>query len=250
VARAEKAGVTLLALSDHDSVSGLPEAWAAARGLKLRFCCGVEINTCCGENVHILGYGIRWTDPALQARLAEFRERRIRRVQMILSALAGLGVELSLEEVQGVSTESLGRAHVADALRRKGVVPNRAEAFRRFLGQGKPAYVASLGPPPEEAIALIRAAGGFAVVAHPGTLPDPGLIPEWMKSGLEGIEAHYSTHSPSDVIRFQGLADRLGLVVTGGSDYHGPRSGRDGPIGVTVPDEVDELFLERLSKCG
>jgi hypothetical protein len=250
VARAEKAGVCLLALSDHDSVSGFGEAQAAAQGRPLDLRCGVEINTNHGENVHILGYGIRWQDPPLLAALAEFRERRVCRLHAMLEKLGTLGVALSYEEVRGDSPETLGRAHVADALRRKGVVPTRAEAFRRFLAQGRPAYVESLGPSVEEAIALIRGAGGFAVVAHPGTVADKEEIAAWAKAGLEGIEAFYAGHSPSDIIRFQDLADRFGLVVTGGSDYHGRGSGRAGPMGVEVPEEVGRSFLERLSRCG
>jgi 3',5'-nucleoside bisphosphate phosphatase len=250
VARAQKAGVSLLVLSDHDSVSGCPEGLAAAQGGALDLRCGVEINTRHGENVHILGYGIRWQDPGFLAVLAELRERRVRRLREMLEKLKALGFELTYDEVRGDSPDSLGRGHVADALRRKGVVSNRAEAFRRFLAQGKPAYVASLGPTVEEAIALIRGSGGFAVIAHPGTVADREDIEAWAKAGLEGIEVYYAGHSPSDILRFQDLADRLGLLVTGGSDYHGRGSGRDGPMGVEVPDEVGRAFLERLSRCG
>jgi predicted metal-dependent phosphoesterase TrpH len=250
VARAEKAGVCLLALSDHDSVSGFAEAQAAAQGRALDLRCGVEINTSHGENVHILGYGIRWQDPRLLAVLAEYRERRVRRLHSMIEKLGTLGVALTYEDVRGQSPETLGRAHLADALRRKGVVATRAEAFRRFLALGRPAYVESLGPSVEEAIALIRGAGGFAVIAHPGTVADKADIEAWSKAGLEGIEAFYAGHSPSDIIRFQDLADRFGLVVTGGSDYHGRGTGRDGPMGVEVPDEVGRCFLERFSRCA
>jgi predicted metal-dependent phosphoesterase TrpH len=250
VARAETAGVSLLALSDHDSVSGFVEAQAAAQGRRLDLRCGVEINTSHGENVHILGYGIRWQDPRLLAALVDFRERRLRRLRRMLEKLGALGVELSYEDVRAGAPESLGRGHVADALRRKGVVSSRAEAFRRFLAQGRPAYVESLGPSVEEAIALIRGSGGFAVVAHPGTVADKEEIEAWTTAGLEGIEAYYAGHSPSDIIRFQNLADRFGLVVTGGSDYHGRGSGREGPMGVEVPEEVGRCFLERLARCS
>ncbi|MBI5240991.1 MAG: hypothetical protein HY926_11005 [Elusimicrobia bacterium] len=268
--RAGKAGVSLLVLSDHDSVSGFPEGEAAARGAALDLRCGVEINTREGENVHVLGYGIRWRDPALEEALAELRRRRVRRLEAVLAKLKDCGVDLSLAEVRGDSPappavggrpassgpaspgspESLGRAHVADALKRKGVVPNRAEAFRRFLAAGRPAYVGSLGPSAAEAIALIRAAGGFAAIAHPGTVADLGVLESWVREGLEGIEVFYAGHSPSDIRRFQDLAARFGLIVTGGSDYHGRGSGRDGPLGVEVPDGVAERFLERLSRCG
>lgn len=193
---------------------------------------------------------MRCADPAFGAALAELRRRRVRRLEAILAKLQACGVTLSAEEVKGGSRESLGRAHVADALRRKGVVPTRAEAFRRFLGLGKPAYIASLGPSVPEAIALIRRAGGFAVIAHPGTVPDRDVIPGWVDAGLEGIEVYYAGHSPSDILRFQELADRLGLIVTGGSDYHGRGTGRAGPLGVEVPEEAARGFLRRLARCG
>lgn len=249
MARAEKAGVSLLVLSDHDSVSGFPEAEAAARGRPLELRSGVEINTREGENVHVLGYGVRPRDPALLAALAELRGRRVRRLEAMLAKLKDCGVELTLAEVSGDSPESLGRGHVADALRRKGVVNTRADAFRRFLAQGKPAYVASLGPSMPEAIGIIRGAGGFAAIAHPGTVADLDVLKSWVEAGLEGIEVHYAGHSPSDILRFQGLAERFGLVVTGGSDYHGRGSGREGPLGVEVPDDVPRRFLERLARC-
>jgi hypothetical protein len=240
----------LLVLSDHDSVCGFPEAEAAARGAALDLRCGVEINTRHGENVHVLGYGVRWQDPALERALAELRRRRVSRLEAMLEKLRDCGVELSLEEVLGGSLESLGRAHVADALKRKGVVPSRAEAFRRFLAAGRPAYVGSLGPSVEDAVALIRGAGGFAAIAHPGTVADLDVLEAWVRSGLEGIEVFYAGHSPSDILRFQGLAERFGLIVTGGSDYHGRGTGREGPLGVEVADEVARRFLERLSRCG
>lgn len=211
--------------------------------------CGVEINTCAGDNIHILGYGIRREDSTLLAHLAQFRERRVRRIRLMLENLNRLGVELSYEEVRGNSPETLGRAHIADALKRKGLVPHRAAAFRRFLAPGKPAYVPSLGPKPEEAIALIRQAGGFAVVAHPATVPHADDIAAWVGLGLEGIEAHYGMHSPSDILRFRDMAARWGLLMTGGSDYHGRGSGRESPLGVELPDEDCRRFLERVRRC-
>ena len=249
VARAEEAGVALLVLTDHDSVSGFPEALAAARGRSLDVRCGVEINTCAGDNIHILGYGIRREDKTLLAQLARFRERRVGRVRQILENLGRLGIELSYEDIREKSPETLGRAHVADALKRKGLVPHRAAAFHRFLAPGKPAYTPSQGPTPGETIALIREAGGFAVVAHPATVPHADDIESWVGQGLEGIEAYYGMHSPSDVLRFREMAVRWGLLMTGGSDYHGRGLGRKSSLGVELPDEDCRRFLERIKRC-
>lgn len=249
VHRAKAAGLTLLFLTDHDTVAGFPEALAAGKAEGVDVRCGIEINSIEGS-AHILGYGIRWRDPSLAARLAEFRERRVKRMHMIVDKINKLGVALAFEEVTALTGQTLGRPHVADALRRKGVVKTRQEAFDRFLASGKPAFVDSMGPSPEEAIALIRDAGGFCSVAHPDTVVDKGRMDEWAKLGLEGIEAYYSTHSPSDILRYTTIAERLNLIPTGGTDFHGPGSGREKALGVELPDEAFGRFMERLARCG
>lgn len=255
--RAAASRVELLVLSDHDTVSGFPEASEAARGAGVDLRCGIEINTVYRregaggafpeDSVHVLGYGIKWRDPAFLERLAQFRSRRQLRVRRIVLNLQRQGVDLSFEEVAAGSGETLGRPHVADALRRRGLVASRQEAFSRYLTRGTPGYVESMGPSPEEAIALIRQAGGFASLAHPETLGEPGQIAAWARAGLEGLEAYYSSHTPSDILRYLELCERLGLLATGGSDFHGPGSGRDGALGVEVPESVFDRFMERLS---
>lgn len=250
VARAAAAGVLILFLTDHDSVSGFPEALEAARGTGVDLRCGIEINTSQSDSVHILGYGLRWQDPAFAGRLAEFRERRTVRVRRIVENLRKHGLDISFEEVQGASHETLGRPHVADALRKKGIVGSRQEAFNRFLVRGKPGYADPMGPTPAEAIGLIREAGGFASLAHPQTVKNAAGLAEWAALGLEGLEVYYASHKEGEVKRFGDIARHHGLLATGGSDYHGPGSGRDGPMGVDVPEEVYEKFMERLARCG
>jgi len=250
VARAAAAGVEVLFLTDHDSVSGYPEAQAAARGLAVKAYCGVEINTSQSDRVHILGYGLRWKDPAFAARLSELRARRLLRVQRIVENLRREGLDISFEEVRGASRETLGRPHVADALRSKGIVASRQEAFQRFLAQGRPGFVGSLGPSPQEAIALIREAGGVACLAHPETVQDFSELEAWVAKGLEALEVYYGAHSPAQVRRFAEMAARYRLLATGGTDYHGPGSGREQPLGVEVPEEVYSCLMERLSSCA
>ncbi|MDE2237955.1 MAG: PHP domain-containing protein, partial [Elusimicrobia bacterium] len=247
VRRAKASGVELLVLTDHDSVSGFGEAREAARRQGITTLCGIEINTAHPGGVHILGYGLRWRDPAFLERLAAFRERRRARVERIVEALRRLGLSIRLEDVVAQGREALGRPHVADALRRGGFVASRQEAFNRFLARGKPGYVGSAGPSPEEAIALIRGAGGFCSLAHPETVSEEGLLAGWKEAGLEGLEAYYGSHRASQTARYLRLASDLGLLATGGSDFHGPGSGRDKPLGVEVPDEVHGRFMERLS---
>ena len=199
--------------------------------------------------MHVLGYGFRWQDAQFVERLERFRERRHARIGRIVEQLRKLGLPIAVEDVVAESHQTLGRPHVADALKRKGIVGSRQEAFNRFLAKGKPGYVESAGPTPEEAIALIREAGGFCSLAHPETLADESLLGEWKKLGLEGLEAYYSTHSASQTARFLRLAAEHGLLATGGTDFHGPGTGRDKALGVEVPDEVFDRFTERLARC-
>lgn len=236
-------------LTDHDTVSGFPEAMSAAKAVGVDLRCGIEINTVYKDNLHILGYGIRWQDAGFQERLREFRSRRVLRVQRIVENLRRHGLNISFEDVSGFSRDTLGRPHVADALRRKGIVHSRQEAFNRFLIRGKPGYVDSLGPTPEQAIALIKDAGGFCSVAHPDTAGGGQEIAHWTKCGIEGLEVYYSTHTPSDIVRYNDLAESLGLIPTGGTDFHGPSSGRDQRLGVDVPEEIYDRFMGRLAKC-
>lgn len=251
VSRAKSHRVELLFLTDHDSVTGFPEAETAAREKGVSVRCGIEINTCQADQVHILGYGLRWRDPAFVLRLEEFRSRREKRARLIVEKLQGLGLDIRFSDVQAASHETLGRPHVADALRRKKIVHSRQEAFNRYLMGGKPGYVPPMGPTPEEAITLIRDAGGFSSLAHPESVKDlGGDLPRWVEMGLGGLEVYYAAHGPSAREKFTQLAARYGLVATGGSDFHGPGSGRDFPLGVEIPDEVFAVFLERLDRCN
>ncbi|HAH06230.1 MAG TPA: hypothetical protein DCM05_06835 [Elusimicrobia bacterium] len=239
-------GVEILALTDHDSVAGVQEAAEEAGKIGLRFFCGVEINTREEDNLHILGYGVDTASKVLQDALADFRARRRRRIAMMVEKLRGLKVDITLEDVQGAHREAVGRPHIADALRRKKVVSNRSEAFQRFLAKDMPAYVPPLGPTAQEAIELIRAAGGWASLAHPYAA-DVSEVERYAGWGLEGLEVYYPTHTNTVLERLLDWAWRFGLTVTGGSDYHGPRTGREEIGSVTVPQEVFEKVLRRLS---
>lgn len=215
----------------------------------MRLRCGIEINSV-HSNVHILGYGFRFDDAAFLERLEEFRRRRTVRVGRIVENLRAAGLDLAYEDVVGASHQTLGRPHVADALIRKGIVRSRQEAFNRFLVRGKPGFVESMGPTPEEAISLIRAAGGFASLAHPETLGSTRTLESLKAAGLEGLEAYYGAHTPSDVVRSLRAAEALGLLPTGGSDYHGPGSGREKALGVEVPEEAFAAFEDRLARSA
>ena len=251
VARAVKAGVGLLVLTDHDSVSGGGDLFAAgaAAGLAVRL--GIEIN-CAGagsaDRVHVLGYGFDPRSPGFAERLVEFRERRTVRARRMVDKLRALGHAIEYEAVRASAHETVGRPHVADALRRIGAVKSRKEAFDRFLAKDKPGYVESMGPSPAEAIALIRDAGGTACLAHPQTAGKESELDELWRAGLEAVEVRYSGHTPSQVRAYGDWAAAKGLIVAGGSDYHGPGTGREARLGVDYDEREYAALEERIGR--
>lgn len=248
IARAKKAGIRALVLTDHDTVSGIEEARAAGREHGVRIACGIEINTAEGGNIHVLGYGIDSESESLALRLNEFRLTRRQRAEKIVDRLKDHGVDLSYDEVVGEAKDidSIGRPHIADALKRKGIVRSRSEAFERFLAPGKAAFVDSMGPSVAEAIETIRDAGGWSSLAHPGTV-DPAIDwRPWVDAGLSAIEAYYGSHTGPQVEKYLAAAKRYGLLATGGSDYHGPGTGR-GDLGKhRLPEDVFAALELRL----
>ena len=228
VREAARRGVRVLAVTDHDSVDAIAPAILAAQAhAPLEVVPGIELNTDePGGEVHVLGYFLDHGAGWLQDLLREFRQERAARVHRIADRLAALGHPIDAEEVLALVQEgSAGRPHVAQAMVRRGYVGTVREAFDRFLAAGKPAYVPHRKVTSREACEIIRRAGGLAVVAHPGFHQDPeAMIRELAGAGLlDGVECYYAEHSPEQTARFLGLCRELGLVPTGGSDFHGPR---------------------------
>ncbi|MEK7761086.1 MAG: PHP domain-containing protein, partial [Nitrospirota bacterium] len=225
---AHEAGVSALAITDHDITTGLPEAIAAGQELGIEIIPGIEISSRHGESeLHVLGYFIKWQDAKLNACLMTLRESRHRRNPKIIELLQAAGIDITYDEVRAVAgSDSVGRPHIARVLMDKNVVTTAKEAFDRFLAEGKAAYVPRDLPAPVDAIRWIKDAGGLAVLAHPtwvktteGTLTD--LARQLKEQGLDGVEVHYSTHTPRQTRTYLSLAKQLGLLVTGGSDFHG-----------------------------
>ncbi len=247
VRAAKKKGIEILVLTDHDSVGGCAEGRAAARQEGLRFGSGIEINTREADMVHILGYGIDPESPALVERLSEFRRRRLERIRRIVGRLRDEHeIDIDFDEVHAKATETLGRPHVADVLVRKKAVRSRSEAFAKYLQRGAAAYIDSMGPTAKEAIDAIRGAGGWASLAHPLTTAYKERIEAWTEAGLEGFEVYYGSHTGPQVARLFEIAEKFGLIPTGGSDYHGPGSGRENLGGIPIPDDVFARIEERL----
>src|SRR5262249_45018831 len=225
---AHKAGVTALAITDHDIVAGIPAGPAVGADLGIEIISGVEISSRFGNSeLHILGYCIRWQDSELIQQLAALRESRHRRNPQIIEHLRALGLDITYEEVRALAgTDAIGRPHIARLLMDKHFATSAKDAFDRYLAEGRPAYVARELPVPADAIGWIRAAGGVAVLAHPTWANVSGeglnsLLTTLKAQGLGGIEGHYSTHTKRQTMDYLDLAKRLDLLVTGGSDFHG-----------------------------
>jgi len=247
VRRASAHQVKVMALTDHDSISGFEQARMEGEKLGFRVLCGIEINTCEGDLLHVLGYGIRPDSAALKTRLEEFRDRRHKRLYAILERLRQHSVDISWEDVRQVSQQTLGRPHVADAMVKKGIVHSRKEAFDRYLTRGKPGYVEPMGPTAQEAIATIREAGGWASLAHPGAINDETSLKRLVEFGLEGLEVYYPAHTQATIAKLLMLAGTYRLMPTVGSDFHGPKTGREAIGCMEIGPQLYERLMERLS---
>ena len=246
---AVRCGVKVLALTDHDTLSGLPEAFDAAEGLGLKFIPGIELSADYHPGtMHMLGYYVDPSDPVLGEKLIWLRDGRNRRNSVILEKLTAAGCPLEMADLEKYATgESVGRPHIARAMVEKGYVKSEEEAFNRFLAKGADAYADKERTTPAQAIELILGAGGLPVLAHPQTLGLDSrellaLVDDLEKSGLVGIETYYYSHSEEETVLYQYIARDLGMIVTGGTDYHGPgfkgiHLGR-GLGGMKVPEEV------------
>jgi len=228
VGLAHRVGVTAMAITDHDITTGLVEAMTAGEACGIEVIPGVEISSSFGNSeVHILGYFLDWEDIDLNKRLKTLRDSRHRRNPKIVEQLQNLGIDLTYEEVRALAgSDSVGRPHIARALMDKGIVSSAKEAFDRFLADGRPAYVPRDLPAPVEAIHWIKAAGGLAVLAHPTWVRCADrslaeLVRQLKADGLDGVEVYYSTHAARQTREYLSLAQQLGLLVTGGSDFHG-----------------------------
>jgi len=231
VGRAHTLGLAALAVTDHDTLAGLAEAQAAAHRVGLDLVPGVELSVeDDAGRFHLLGYGFDPEDAALGDTLAALRRSRAARNDQMAQKMTALGLPVTMDDVQaeaGEDAQVIARPHFARALIKKGVVASVAEAFDKYLSTGKPLYLPKEVLTPHDAIALIHGASGVAVMAHPGLVPlDDAALAGRVESlaredALDGLEAYYSQHSRADTDRFLALAARLGLLVTGGSDFHG-----------------------------
>jgi len=263
VRKARDAGIDVLSLTDHDTMDGVDEAKNVGKTIDVEVLRGMEMSTHVDtdggeQSVHLLAYGARPDDNDLNTMLEAVREARRTRVPRMLELLAELGMPLEIADVEAQSARaaSTGRPHIADALVAKGYVTSRDEAFARYLDDSGPAYVPRFTPTLTEAVDLVTAAGGVPVIAHPWgrgsrTMVTREVVADLKDHGLYGIEADHTDHSDEDRKLLHQMADDLGLVATGSSDYHGTGKTHN-PLGVctTAPEVYEKIRTEIEGRGG
>ena len=250
VASAREAGLDVLALTDHDTTRGWAAARGAAQAAGLGFVPGIEIS--CqrgGRSIHLLGYLVDPGNQALVTELEQARRSRLTRMDRMVERMAADGIPISIEEVRAqlAPGATLGRPHLADALVAAGVVPDRAAAFRDWLHNDSRYYVSHYAVDPVRAIALVAAAGGVSVIAHPftgsrGRVLDPAVVLEMVDAGLDGLEVDHRDHDDAARDLARSIVREHDLIATGSSDYHG--SGKLNRLGenATSPEQFERIL--------
>ena len=260
VRAASIAGIQVMAVTDHDSVDGIRDAERAASDLSIQVIPGIEVSASLdGDDVHVLGYFLDPGDRVLREALSRLQEGRVAQARSMVERLAELGWPLDWDRVMAIAQGgSIGRPHIARALIERGYVGSVDEAFSRFLRRGGPGYVEGQKLLPQEAVSLIKEAGGVPSLAHPiivgasdYRLDLDRLLPVMVEAGLDGIEAYYKGYTPEVTAFLFGLASRYRLVPTGGSDFHGGGVVADAELGaVEVPWETVERLRGRQRRPG
>ena len=242
----KKAGVRLMSVTDHDTLSANKEASQKAKEAGILYVNGVEISTKEHDHLHFLGFNVDPENKVLQEFLEFNRSQRNERVKGIIKQLRDAGVDIEEQDVFCLVKTVASRAHVADALKKKKIVPSRQEGFRQFLVPGQVGYVPSTGVTVVEAIREIKLAGGKAVMAHPGLTKDVWNFPPWVEAGLDGLEVFYPSHTYTLKQELLKIARKYDLFATGGSDYHGPHAGRITTLGISIPPPYSDRLLRKL----
>ncbi|HUP40126.1 MAG TPA: PHP domain-containing protein [Vicinamibacterales bacterium] len=241
-----RAGIRTMSVTDHDTTAALSEVERAATASGIAFVNGIEITAVHdGRDVHMLGYFFNRDDEALAAFLEQQRADRVRRVGEMIDKLADLGkpVDRAALMAPRARGKSIGRPMVAHALVKAGHVLDTRQAFDQLIGEGRPAFIRRCGPSPTDVISIINRAGGVASVAHPFLLKRDDLIPDMISAGLTAVEAFHSEHDAAATEHYLTFAERNGIVVSGGSDYHGEKERRKAAFGtIGLPqDRFDQL---------
>jgi 3',5'-nucleoside bisphosphate phosphatase len=251
VTSAVRAGLSAVALTDHDTIAGVRSAAAEGERLGVRVIAGVELSAvdATGET-HLLGLHLSDLE-ALDARLAELRDMRRTRAERIVQRLNTLGVRVTMDDVLAQAAGgAIGRPHVARALIANGWAGDAREAFDRYLGAGRPGYVPKDRLSLSDAIGMVHRGGGLAVLAHPGASANADRVKALVAIGLDGVEVRHPSHDEAEIGRVLALTERLGLVPSGGSDWHGQAEGPRTLGSMRVPAEWLSRQEDRLARRG
>jgi len=254
VCQAAEHGLTIISITDHDSVDGIVPALEAAKAFpQITIIPGVEISTdvASGE-VHVLGYFVDYTNHELLTTLERMRNSRRDRARGMVTKLAKLGIYINWQRVQEIAGNgAMGRPHIAQAMLEKGYITSLREAFTKFISRDGPAYVPRDKMTPAESVQLILRANGLPVLAHPFTTDNPEkLVVELKALGLVGIESYYNSYTDDEIDRLVSLSSKYNLISTGGSDYHGLDISNETMMGVRVPIESAEQLIALAEQLG
>ncbi len=249
VFKAAAIGLAALAIADHDTLEGVGEAIHAGDRYGVEVLPAIELGTELGDKeIHILGYLVNTDSRELLDRLSFFRDSRLKRAVSIVEKLQRMGFDLNYERVLEIAgSGSVGRPHIARALLEAGAVESMAQAFEKYIGNGKPAFEPRYKCSPSEAVRIIRKAGGVAVFAHPGIAGCDKIIPSLAEEGLQGLEVYHPGHDRAVSYHYERICRQYGLLATGGSDYHGSYHREHNKLGEAT---VDYEVVRELKKLG
>jgi len=244
---ARRKGLTVMAVTDHDTVAGLEEGVAAATAEGITCLAGVEFSTYLREEVHVLGYNVPYRDMQFLDEIAKLQSLRRKRVWRVVEKLRHHGVKIEVGDE--LDSPSVGRSHVAELLVRQGFVRSKAEAFDKYIGKGAPCYVEGMRVSPADAVSLVRRFDGVAVLAHPFRMLQakalPQIVEDLTAAGLKGIEVYYPNYGQDVRANLKAIAKRFGLICTGGSDFHSAQySTPIGGAGAYLDEKAQKVLLK------
>lgn len=251
--KAAQNGISILSITDHDTVSAIPEAIEEGNKRGIEVISGVELSSDVADReVHILGYFIDIENKELKRYLSFFRDERMKRAERIIAKLKLLGINISLSEVlENSKGSAVGRPHIAQALLKKGYIENFFEAFQKYIGNSAPAYEKKVHISPSSAFKIINDAGGLSFIAHPGYMLE-GVLKSLIDAGVDGIEVVHPSHNNQQVKYYTEIANSYFLLTSGGSDFHGGKRNDEENFGkfFTSISSVDAMRLRLLKNTA